>query len=63
MDIKWYIYRPSAYYGSFTNKANCRYKIRVEQGGFYQCLYKPKETIGGYGFCKRHAKIVNERIK
>lgn len=28
----------------------------------YQCSRKPKEIIGGYGFCTQHAKIIRSLL-
>ena len=41
------------------NPAYCRYGVRQHHGwGDAQCSRKPVEELGGFGFCRQHAKRI-----
>ena len=45
------------YNGFEVDLERCRYSV-FDIWSSYQCSFKRKVDIDGYGFCRRHAKII-----
>lgn len=62
--LDWYVYSSDSKWRSSFHTDQCAFSV-AERGrgiGFYQCSFKPKVTIEGYGFCKKHAAIINKSL-
>lgn len=60
--MSWHTFKPHGW-GERFSKDQCAHPVHDTYGvGFHQCGFKPKETIEGYGFCKRHATAVKEAL-
>ena len=51
-------------YDPFKSKGNCVFKVPTKRGAetYHQCTRYARETIEGYGFCVRHAALVNAAL-
>jgi len=61
--VEWYLWEPIPKWGATLDEARCRYG--VTEAPHYirsrQCARKAVKTVGGYGFCKQHARKVREK--
>lgn len=57
-DIERKIYmRKDNSWGGKVNLGNCRYRCFGDWHP-YQCSRKPKYSVGGFGFCAQHTKMM-----
>jgi hypothetical protein len=59
MNVEEYVFKGYKEYGRFIarDESLCAHRVVVRaRGGLCQCPFRPSVEIGGYRFCKRHAR-------
>jgi hypothetical protein len=62
--MEFWIFKPSKWQkrmGFTISTERCRYSVWQDFSN-YQCTRKAKIFINDYGFCKQHAKKIQERL-
>lgn len=61
--LEWMLYKPHAHRRAPLDSHYCA--AAVHEGGqsvtFHQCGRRPALRLGGYGWCKQHARRIKER--
>jgi len=61
-NVKWYVHKPLDWEYPIGEERCCYGVYDTFLLRHRQCLFKSKVEVDGYGFCTRHAKIVNEGL-
>lgn len=44
------------------SEQNCMFNVMLQRGKHRQCENYSRETVSGYGFCKRHAAFIRQKL-